>query len=521
MTRLGYCDHVLGLGITEDGDSQTLLPDGVKGPKYLRHQWRPDVATAPVDFTVYLGAHGVKLSLPGPDRLDMSSGVYGEGVAPSGERWRGAVYPRLIDAATPTFPGAMSLGTTDADTTTGSGVSVLARRLWALGLLSASEQATDIFDEDVEDGVKDFQRRINVTVTGTVNSTLWGRLYDDGITGRSYKQAHFEELAADIRTQYWLRGADGTPIDLNPDYDPTVPVVETFISYGDRVKKKQARKNARGIIKRGGDRVGTLTLTSDPAEMSRFKIREGMVGEIKHYLGGTVKVYVSSRQVDWAALEQPVTFAIATSAKHYLELAAIKQRRTEAQQDPGKRWRHQLRRSAQVSDAIQGWEGESGAGIIEETALTAGTYNILSFPAAQLGVIGDWKLETSPPTPFIFGLFADEVHEAVLNGRLGNPFNWHGTDENRITTFQDNAAWLRRDQRLMVEAWGAPDQPCGYGDKPHMRDGKVTTHPVTGKFNDDGQWDFWTEHGFLHMAVWVPDACTIKGRARVQLTEGV
>jgi hypothetical protein len=73
----------------------------------------------------------------------------------------------------------------------------------------------------------------------------------------------------------------------------------------------------------------------------------------------------------------------------------------------------------------------------------------------------------------------------------------------------------------MVEAWGTPDQPCGYGDKPHMRDGKVTTHPVTGKFNDDGQWDFWTERGLLCMAVWVPDACTIKGRARVQLTEGV
>lgn len=512
MTRLGYCDHVLGLAITEDGDSQTLLPHPTKGPKYLKHQWRPNVATAPIDFTVYAGAHGVKPDLR-RDRMDMVTGVFGEGVAPNGERWRNAVYPRLIDAPTPPFPGSMSLGDT------GEGVRTLARRLWALNLLSADEQQTWTFTDEVEDAVKDFQRRIKVAVTGTVNSSLWGKLYDDGITGKSFRQAHFEELAADDRTQYWLRGADGTPIDLNPDYDSSVVPNETFVSYGENVKKRHARKNARGIIKRGGDRVGTLTLTSDPAEMSRFKIRPGMVGKIKHYLGGDMRVYVSSVQVDWSG--QRVTLAVSTSAKHYLELATIKQRRMEARQDPGKRWRHQLRRSSQVSDAIQGWEGESGAGIIEKQALEPG-WNVLEpMVAAQLGIIGDFHLETNDPTPFYVILTADRVFRNVLENVLGDPSVWRGTDENRLTTFQTHDDWLLANERLMIESWGDPDQPCGYGNKPHMRDGKVTTHPVTGEFRDRGQWSFATKRGFLWVAVWVPSACTIQGRARIQLTEGV
>ena len=143
------------------------------------------------------------------------------------------------------------------------------------------------------------------------------------------------------------------------------------------------------------------------------------------------------------------------------------------------------------------------------------------FVAAQLGIIGDWRLETDAPTRFIFALFADRVHESVLQNRLGNPHNWIGADENRITTFQDNAAWLVDDERLMIEAWGDPDNPCGLGRKPAMRDGKPTTHPTTGKFADGGQWDFWTARGFLWMAVWPLADTTIKGRARIQLTEGV
>lgn len=521
MSGLGYVDHVLGNLVNQSGDSWTLLPDRAKSPRTLACVQRPNVATADVDFTIYYGAHGVKVDMR-RDRLDMTNRVYGEGVASSGERWRNAMYPRIVDAPVPTFPGTMSLGTTDADTITGSGVSVLARRLRDLNLLEVRVSGIDgTFTDDVEDAVKDFQRGIGVTLTGVVTSSLWGKLYGEGFTAKSFGAAFFAPLASDPRVEYWLTGPNGTRVGLNPDYDASLIPVEQFVGYGEGTGKRHAKKNARGIIARAGSLVGTITLTSDPAEMSRFQIREGMVGRVMHYLGGTTKVYVSSTQVGWASGSQAVTLAVAETAKHYLELAAIKQRRMDARQDPGKHFRHQLRRSSQTSDAITGWEGESGAGIVADEPLIGGRWNVFQMTAAQLGVIGDWQLSVKDPTAWIMALFADKVGADVLGNVLGNPHTWRGTDENRLTTFQTHEDWVLADERLMIEAWGDPDTPCGYEGKPHMRDGKVTTHPLTGKFRDKGSWEFWTARGFLWVAVWPLADCTMSGRARIQLTEGV
>ena len=72
----------------------------------------------------------------------------------------------------------------------------------------------------------------------------------------------------------------------------------------------------------------------------------------------------------------------------------------------------------------------------------------------------------------------------------------------------------------MVEAWGDPDQPCGYWPHAHTNSaGKTTSWPPTGAFRDDATWEFATEHGFLWLAVYPAGDCTIEGRARVSLSD--
>lgn len=511
MSLLGRFDQILGLMVKDDGSSWTLLPDRVKGPRYMRCRQRPaDLASADVDFTVYYGAHGVKVSMK-RDRVDMISGVWGEGVSPEGERWRNAVYPRL-NGTVPDFPGAMSLGST------GDGVKVLTRRLWALGLL-AIDLTTDVFTDDVEDAVQEFQRRLSLATDGVVDSALWHKLYGDGFTPRSFRQAHFEPLAIKDATRFWDRGPTGTPIARNKSHNSRVPVSEIFVGYGEHTRKREARRNARAQIRRGGDRNGTLTLTSDPAEMSRFTIREGMVGEIRNYLGGNTRVYVSSRQVSWADSTQPVTLAVSTSAKHYLELAQIKQRNLEARRDPAKHARHQFRRSAQTSDAMVGWEGESGAGVIERTALTANTWNKIQFVGGQAGTIGDWLLTVTDPCQFYVYLFADNFSLAGLNSRVGDPSVWANADD-KVTKATEHLEWLQAPARLFIEGWGTPDEPLGFGAKRHTKDdGTATSAPLTGKFRDQGQWTFESPTGFLWLAVYSKAACKIEGRARVVVSD--
>lgn len=520
MTVLGFTDDVLGLCVTRSGDSLTLLPDPSIGRKSMRLQWRTLKSTP--DFTVHNGAHGVKVN-PRSDRLDNLTAVYGEGVAPSGERWRNGKFPNLPPHYTPPFPGPLSEGMTDADTSTGDGISVLARALWGNGDLADHEdRLLTEFTDEIREAVEDVQRSMKLPVTGTVDLATWNAIFAEGFEQYSFRQAYFEPLSVLSATQKHLYAPDGTVVGLNPDYDRSVVRNEVFVGYGDRISKREARRNATAMRTRSGSVNGTMVLTSDPAEMSRLDIRPGMTGSIKHLMGtGTagMKVYVSSVQVGWSNPQLPVTVAWSTTPRHYIDLATIKARKMEARRDPVAHWRHQLaRKSTLTSDAINGWEGESGAGVVRTLPITGGTWNVFPMVAAELGTIGQFRLETNPAREFYVCLFGKEVKPGRLNAVLGNPNVWANADD-EVTTFTQHEDSLR--DLLMIEAWGTPAEPCGYPRSHTKPDGTVSSAPLTGVWRDNGSFEFATYSGFLWLAVYPVGGDTkIKGRARVVMDEG-
>lgn len=524
MTKLGYLDHLLGLAVKPNGDSLTILPDTAEGPRTYRMQWRD---TTGVDATVYAGAHGVKPRLS-RDLVDSPNRIYGEWIKPSGERCRGAVYPNLNAKTVPDYPFAdgrsFGLGTTDAMTDTGSGITVMARELMGNNLLDYDDAVGTAgaaeYDDDIVEAVEELQRQAGVAVTGEITPALWDILYLSGFEQQSFAQAHFRPIALDKRTDYFLRGPDGTPFDINPNHDSSIVEVEQFISYGEGMKSKQVRRNGRAIINRQAGWSGTVTLTSDPAEMSRFSLRAGMMLNVRNLKGAGatgINLYISSVQVDWPG--QSVTLAVSTDGRHYLDLLARKERNREAKQDPGAHWRHQLRRSARTSDVVIGWEGESGAGIIHPTPLAAGHWNVIPVIACEGGTASRIRLATDAPTPYYAAMFAAKVNGDSLDARLGDPSVWVDEDS-QTDVFTHNADWLVEDERLLVAAWGTPDEPCGHWPKRHTNNlGEPTAHPVTGVHRDDSTFEFWTERNFLWLAVWPEATTTISGRMRIVINE--
>ena len=71
------------------------------------------------------------------DRTTRPNTWYGTGTAPDGTRWKNSRYPGIFQGPPPTFPGTMSTGTVDADTTTGDGVTVLQAKLVAMGYMAS------------------------------------------------------------------------------------------------------------------------------------------------------------------------------------------------------------------------------------------------------------------------------------------------------------------------------------------------------------------------------------------------
>lgn len=416
QTRLSMVDSWLGMSDQEDGDSYTLLPDRSVARNAMRLQLR---SMSTPDYTVHAGAHGVKVSLAREVKVNR---VYGDGQSKDGGRWGNKVFPRAgYDDDAPAYPFSGSVGVGE----TGVGVQTLTRRLWTLGYLDGEDAGSDVFDDEVEDAVNEFRRDRGRTQTGTVTSSLWDDLYAAPFNQQSFQGAHYEPLAADAATVQWFRGPGGMVTSPNPDYDRAVVPVEEFVSFGENVAKNEARRVSRARITRAPELVGTVTLTTDPAEASRFDMRAGKTLLVKNLKGSGstgVKVYISSVEVDWQSAS--VTLGVSTTALHFVDLQTIRQRQVEARQNPSKRARQALRSSGVTKDTVQGWESEGPSGVLPYRFATAGEWNGYQVVAAEYGQLAEFRVVADDPTEYGVLVFGQRVPESLLNHVVGNPLAW-------------------------------------------------------------------------------------------------
>lgn len=524
MTGLGFVTEVLAEAQTVGGVAWTVLPAPHLGSVEYRIQER-DYTT--VNAVVTRGAPGVSTSLA-DDIIDHPNRFYGAGVRPDGGRWNNLVAPNLGPKLTPPFPGNLDVGDS------GSDVVALTRELVGNGLL---ENPSDVYTDRVGEAVRDVRDAALMPAGTDVSETVWDVIFAGDIYSQSYRQSHYAPLVMDPATAALARLPDGTVMGTNPDFDPSIARVEQFVNYGSDVEKIRARRNARREYQRarGSGLAGTITLTTDPLDdegdpFHRTLIRAGQNIRLAGR-SGTGGPVLHIARVDTTFDDNgtaTVTLAVDQQGRDYLTLAAAIERNTLAKQNPAKQWRHSLlRRSVGVPDTITGWDFESGAGIFHDVELEGDRWTVFPVIGAQAGSIARVRVELRDSAcPFAMAIFARDVDRSQLNRWAPDPLadraddgSWVADNDTELNEHDPDAAQITRTQAargLLVYAAGTPNTlsyetlPCGYYPAENANGA------VTGNWQDDGSWAFYTrpfkDNARLYVAIYPTEDCTADGR---------
>ena len=469
------------------------------------------------------------------DRTQIPTSWYGTGITPDGVRWRNARYPGVFSGPAPTFPGTMTVGDTDADTTTGDGVTVLQDKLAKMGYLSIT-QGFDYttYTAATAAAVKELQDDGGLSKTGTVNSATWDALFDVSVTGYSLTDSHVQPLVQDPRVRRYNYTANGSISGLNPLYDASVKPIERFVNFGEGVTKAQAVAWCRGQANRlaGKNWTGTITLNGgfggfigaqDPADhetlnaspeliMSQLDIRPGMNAWLPLFDGGTL-VHISGAQIDRAA--RRVTLTVDTLARDLLEVAAINSRDKEAS-------RH-IRREYYASNRPV---KPSGAMVVRDElfglrdrdfAMQGGQWNVVPVIVGQQGQVNRTRIRlVDDKAEFAAMVLSKPMTRdgkqgvsARLRRKIGNPLVDSAESWLEKEALQD---WFEDDTIL----WAVGDgrQPAGYSPRRKRNDdGDATGAPITGRLDDFENWSYICaagSHVLIYLAIYPDRDCTLK-----------
>lgn len=513
QTALDWIDELLALAMTADGTQWTLRRDPTK--RRVVDLVEKDRTT--VHLTVYAGGRGVALNVA-QDFTEEPNRLYGEGTGPDGDRWRGLVMPNLKPETVPPYPGTpLDIGSTGDDV-----------RVWQAEASSDGYEIGDefaiktgVFTEVEADAAREIQEKAGLPETGVVNLATWNATWANGVNSANLGGSRFDPLAADPRTVRWLTTGNGSLSERNPAYDWTVLPVEQLISYGEGIRKRRARKQAKRQLTRnleGPGWFGTCTLTADPVEMHRLEIRAGMNVLVKFFAGSEDGLLFHIADVSPSITpELPVTLTIDTKARDLMSIAAMMERDRESRQDPARSFLNQRRRSTTVRDTVVGWDRESGMGVIPDRDLDAGQWNVLRVPAAQFGSIISTELELDPPCKFYAAVFGAPVSRSDLAALNPTPGTERGDSYLPWDApgIQDRLGPSNRTGLRLSVTWGSPGQAAGYWPGEEEKG-----HDPTGVLFDDAAWDYISaKPPWLWLAIWPQAACAVSGRLKARVDE--
>lgn len=434
-TMLDYADSLLAATIDTDGSQYTI---GWRETQNDYHLSLKDTTT--IDFTAFLGAHGVDPDISS-DLSEMPTTIYGSGVAPNGLVWVNAKAPGLQQGEVPPYPmadnSAFGLGTTNADTDTGDGISVMLSKLAGMGYLDRADEAGG-YDADVVEAVKDLQDDRGVTQSGTMNVTTWRALFDADVTGESLANAFTAPLAQLSTVRPWNLTANGSKASRNPLYDPKVVEVDLAVDHGPSVEKSRARRWSRGVLKRSQNQknwAGTLTLTADvhPGDksfatvgdhvMSRLDIKPGMNMRLRHFDGNT-KFHVSVVNV---ASDLSVTLGVDTQARDAATLGEVIARNIASRVNPGRQWLEQRRANVHARHVEF---SELGGQLFNKVTCPGGDWTVVAVPVGQAGSVSRMRIQTSNrPAAFVVAVTALHTGPAFWRSKVGNPLSGSPLDD--------------------------------------------------------------------------------------------
>ena len=428
-TYLDYVDGLLAATIGTDGSQYTIASTG-DGTYQLALK-----DTTTVDFTVFLGAHGVDPDLS-RDMSEEPNTIYGSGVAPEGLVWSNIKVPNLKQGDAPPYPmdddSSFGEGTTDADTDTGDGITVMLAKLVGTGYLPRTKKPGG-FDADVTDALEDLQDDAGLTVTGNMNTATWDALFDLGVTGFSLLGAYVKPLSQASKVRKWNVSSNGGLLSLNPGFDPSVIRVGIAVDHGSGVEKQRARKWSRGVLHRvqnSSNWAGTLTLTSDvfsgdvthsgtpggTVPMSRLDITAGMNMRFRNFNGGDL-FHVSAVNV---SSDLSVQLGIDTQARDAATLGEVIARNIESRTSPFRSWKRQRRANVNMRHVEF---DEIGGLLMTKVDCPANKWTVFQVVAGQAGSVSRVRLQTTnDEAEFVLAITANKTSRAYWQSKVGNPF---------------------------------------------------------------------------------------------------
>lgn len=520
-----WASKVCAMSQDANGVQRAIMPKVWGSPVYTFDQ--KDYTTK--HCTIYLDDAVAVPSLV-DDAAEQPNAWYGNGVTPDGVRWRNTKYPGLQQGPVPAYPMAggvsFGLGTTNADTITGGGITVLYYKLREESYLPFTIEDIGVYTADFVAAVKRLQADVHLTVTGTMTTATWNRLWDIDATGWSLNGAKIFPLLEDPAVRQLNYSANGSVVDINDAYDRRILRVERDVDFGggetkqdaaDWFRGQQARsagKNWTGTIRLNGFGVisgehnpGDTALTDNDARIMSYEdVRPGWNAWLPQFDGGTL-VHIAGVDVD----ADGATLTVDTQARDLLDVAAVLARNADARRDVRREW-IAANRPRKGSGAMIPRDEFFGR-LWQNVDLSGNAWNLVPVVVGQQGQINRVNIvTTSSAAAFAVAVFSKHVGKKELKRRIGNP----------LAAVADGAdAWYEKDSnndlfdnRILLYAAGTNEQPCGYWPRKHTNDRGVTTSAaITGKWRDDANFAYIMDP-YSPAVIWVaiyPDRdCTLK-----------
>jgi hypothetical protein len=482
--------------IDDDGRQLSLVR---VGPWDFQMTWKQDTTTW--DYTFTKGAPGVELTIR-RDQSTRRDAIYGRGVDPEGGVWGNYFFPGLDFARPPLYPNNdfsnITVGTTDADTSTGNGVTLAEQRMRDLGFPVTPDGVWSSRDNSF---IGEFQRKAGITVDDSFGPQTWSAVFDKGAD--STFDIVRRPLAGLSSVEPLLYNANGSVAGPNPADNPkkirhAMPESDLGLNIW---KKREGIPLAGKYLARDSVAayVVTMTLTSDPHEpgTSRFDIKPGdNLRLLGHH--GYIIVQVAEHSHD----DVTVMLTADSKARDALALDAILERDRDARRDPtGRTARTTDMSSLNKSEVVQ-YESESQAGFYPRTAINgnSGLWTVLPMFVSQVGVAKVEFQASGPKAEMVVALFEKPITANRLASFIPDPLSskegWY-----------DNVEVLEA-RHGMTEIFGTPESPFGYWPR-QKGDG-----PLTGKGKDRASTLYSSKYGgimwvavFTSVSTWVEGRC--------------
>jgi hypothetical protein len=437
--------------------------------------------------TVAWGNPGVDFDLT-VDEDSRVDGVFCRWVNRKGGESANVKYPGLELLNGLPYPNAdagdfLNLGTVDADTTSGTGVTDWQSKAIELGF-GGDLRVTGVMTAAWVEVVRDVQAALDLTVDGSIGPQTWTATFttvDESIdlTPRRLPMA--------VKPNAWptIDGANGQILSVNPAFDGLPPNF-AYLDMGTNQTRAAVAKSARTFLAVNGEAVvtGTARFRGCLDDLARTDLDVGDNIEVRGFDGADVVLQVGRLSVDLDGREGSYVVSVDADerARDALTIDQILQRNRDALPDPARRPGNPNRTSRLVRDEGFSWDFDSPCGRLPKTAVngSTGLWSRRVIPFAEIGQLSGIRLHST--VPFAMMVMASlRFTEGDALDTIGDPFD--SADPYR-------PHWATLEEYGILGAWGAQGDACGYSGGQES-DG----YGFTGDFFEKTTLEYVTETG--------------------------